>query len=339
MLFDAELILPLLAIMSSSASLDHLARTSFPSTLPTATASPIEEKSDPFPTGEEPAHPSTLSLALSESDRFVTRVLKVIATPGGMDRILCTAAYTLQLTSAIINNRLNHATERLAQQIAEKASTALLPGETVAVTFEPPPIAQLLAKCSITSKKLATLISDYRIFIRLWGLLGIYAWGKSVYLDPPKDKVLRWIAYTQVALNACFQTIENRAYLAGKTIISREAQLQLKDWCWSSRFWCAHTTLEFIRLYRTKKIWEAEDRAASQNKKGEGAWWSGDEEAKAKRETEVAGWWKDLVVNAAYYPMTFHWSLESGLLTEIQIGILGVIAGGTGLREVWKKTA
>ena len=59
----------------------------------------------------------------------------------------------------------------------------------------------------------------------------------------------------------------------------------------------------------------------------------------AKREAEVSGWWKDLIVNGAYYPMTFHWSLESGLLTEIQIGILGVIAGGMGLREVWSKTA
>jgi hypothetical protein len=325
--------------MSSSASLDHLARTSFPSTLPTATASPIEEKANPIPADDEPAQPSTLSLALSESDRFVTRVLKVIATPGGTDRILCTTTYTFQLVSAIINNRLHSATERLAKQIAEKASAALLPGETVIATIEPPPIAQFLAQLSSGAKKLATLISDYRIFIRLWGLLGIYAWGKSVYLDPPKDRVLRWIAYTQVALNACFQTIENRAYLAGKTIITRDISLQLRDWCWSSRFWCAHTTLEFVRLYRMKQIWAAEDKAAVQKKKGEGAWWSGDEDAKAKREAEVAGWWKDLIVNGAYYPMTFHWSLEGGLLTEIQIGILGVIAGGTGLREVWRKTA
>jgi len=324
--------------MSSSASLDHLARTSFPSTLPTATASPIEEKENPIPS-DEPNRPNTLSLALSESDRFVTRLLKVIATPGGTDRLLCTAAYTFQLTSAIINNRLNNATEKLAKQIAEKASKALLPGETVVATFEPPPIAQALAKLSITSKKLATLISDYRIFVRLWGLLGIYAWGKSVYLDPPKDRVLRWIAYTQVALNACFQSIENRAYLAGKTIIQRDTSLQLRDWCWSSRFWCAHTTLEFVRLYRMKKIWEAEDKAAAQNKKGEGAWWSGDEEAKNKRRAEIAGWWKDLIVNGAYYPMTFHWSLTDGLLTEVQIGILGIIAGGTGLREIWNKTA
>lgn len=325
--------------MSSSASLDHLARTSFPSTLPTATASPIEEKANPLPADDEPGHSSTLSLALLQSDRFITRVLKVLATPGGTDRLLCTTAYTLQLVSAIINNRLHSATEKLAKHFAENASKALLPGETVVATFEPPPLARLLVQLSSSTKKLATLISDYRIFIRLWGLLGIYAWGKSVYLDPPKDKVLRWIAYTQVALNACFQTIENRAYLAGKTIITGDASSQLRDWCWSSRFWCAHTTLEFVRLYRMKKIWEAEDKAAVQKKRGEGAWWSGDEDAKAKRQNEVAGWWKDLIVNGAYYPMTLHWSLESGLLTEIQVGILGVIAGGTGLRDVWKKTA
>jgi hypothetical protein len=274
-----------------------------------------------------------------ESDRFVTRVLKVLAAPVGTDRILCTSTYTLQFLSAFINNRLNNATEKLAQSIADKASKSLLPGETVIATFEPPPIAQLLARVSITSKKLSTLISDYRIFARLWGLLGIYAWGKSVYLDPPQDRVLRWIAYAQVAFNACFQAIENRAYLAGKTIIARDVSLQLRDWRWSSRFWCAHTTLEFVRLYRLKTIWEGESKARAAAQKSGGTGWDDDKEAKAKRQEEVRLWYKDLIVNAAYYPMTFHWSLENGLLTELQIGALGIVAGTMGLRESWKKTA
>ncbi|KIW03805.1 uncharacterized protein PV09_05105 [Verruconis gallopava] len=327
--------------MSSTASLDHLARTSFPSTLPTATVSPVDEHPPPFPAGsDEPARPSTISLALAESDRFVTRVLKVLATPGGTDRVLCTTAYTLQLLSAIINSRLDAATERLARNLAEKASKALLPGETVVATFEPPAIAQLLARLANSSKKLATLISDYRIFVRLWGLLGIYAWGKSVWLDPPKDKVLRWIAYAQVLVNVCFQPLENRAYLAGKTIIDRDARAQLRDWCWSSRFWCASTTLEFVRLWRQKKIWEAEDRAAASKEKRQGPEnTQADEEAKAARQEEERLWWKDLIVNAAYYPMTLHWSLETGLLTDMQVGILGMIAGGMGLREAWRKTA
>ena len=45
---------------------------------------------------------STLSLALAETDRFLTHVLKVIAAPGGTDRLLCTAVYTFQLTSALM---------------------------------------------------------------------------------------------------------------------------------------------------------------------------------------------------------------------------------------------
>jgi hypothetical protein len=267
-------------------------------------------------------------------------VLEVLTTPSGRDRVLCTTTYTLQLLSGIINNRLNSATEKLAEHFADNASKALLPGETVIATFEPPPIAQLLARFSTSSKKLSSLISDFRIFVRLWGLLGIYAWGKSVYLDPPKDRVLRWIAYAQVAINACFQVLENRAYLAGKTIINRDAKAQLKDWCWSSRFWCAHTTLEFVRLYRIKRIWDADSKAqASAKAKGEGVWWKEDEEAIAKRKAEESLWWKDLIVNAAYYPMTFHWSIEEGLLTDMQISVLGLIAGGMGLREAWSKTA
>ena len=110
-----------------------------------------------------------------------------------------------------------------------------------------------------------------------------------------------------------------------------------------------HTTLEFVRLYRLRQIWAKERKAKTvaaeassspaEGKMGEGAWWSDSAEEKAKRKEEERLWWKDLIVNAAYYPMTFHYSMATGICSPLQLGVLGCVAGSMGLREVWRKTA
>lgn len=64
-----------------------------------------------------------------------------------------------------------------------------------------------------------------------------------------------------------------------------------------------------------------------------------EKEAKIARAVERERWWHEVLVNAAYAPMTLHWSLEKGLLPEGVIGALGMVAGGLGLREAWRSTA
>lgn len=158
-------------------------------------------------------------------------------------------------------------------------------------------------------------------------MLGLYAWGKSTYLSPPSDPVLKSIAYTQVAVNICFQTLENLAYLASKDIITRDPALQARDWKWSSRFWASHVCLDFVRLYRTRLL-----RNAKLDKLGEE-----DKEAKVLRKEAEATWWRELIVNSCYFPMTIHWSTD-GVLSPTQVGVLGSVAGGTSLRHLWKNT-
>lgn len=138
-------------------------------------------------------------------------------------------------------------------------------------------------------KILAAMISDVRIFMRLWGLLGIWQWGVDTMRNPPDDKILRQITYLQVISNVFYQVLENGAYLAQHKVLPFDAKKQTQMWLWSSRFWAAHVGLEFWRLARDKQL-----RSSGEEK----AWYDIAEEQKNSL------WWKQLYVNLAYAPLT-----------------------------------
>ncbi len=84
-----------------------------------------------------------------------------------------------------------------------------------------------------------------------------------------------------------------------------------------------HVGLDFTRLY-----YEYMTRRRKQ--KG-GVKEEGEEEWKAL-------WRKQLIVDLAYAPLTVHWSLEEGLVSEFWVGLLGSIAGVTASRALWRNT-
>ncbi|KAI5811114.1 hypothetical protein DFH27DRAFT_531480 [Peziza echinospora] len=206
-----------------------------------------------------------------------------------------------------------------------------------------------LAAVSTRLKALASLISDVRIFMRLWGLLGIYEWGLSTYRAPPKDKTLRNIAYAQVAVNVFYQILENLAYLGQHKVLPVGPKRQNKFWLWSSRFWMMHVVLEFWRLKRDRDLNLKKGKAVEEKeKKAAGAVGEGEVEKKIKwydfgavlkSQTREGLWLKQLWSNAAYAPLTVHWSLESGALSPLSVGTLGTIAGVIGLQQAWRNSA
>ena len=50
-------------------------------------------------------------------------------------------------------------------------------------------------------------------------------------------------------------------------------------------------------------------------------------------------WWREAIANLAYFPLTVHWSFEErGLLGDRAVAVLGMVAGGVGLRRAWRET-
>jgi hypothetical protein len=325
---------------------------------PTTTA---PERTEPKEQPHTPRHLSTLqklrfllfrylTTTARSTDRNLLRLSKLLSTPSGVDVLLCTTSYTLTLIRAVLSRILERKLANIATDIATKADGILLPGETLIATLPAPTSTKVIAQVVSSSKALADIIADYRIFVRLWGCVGLYTWARSTYLEPlpenatSKDKTLRKLTWAAIASCVGFQVLENGAYLSSKGVLTTAAWTgdagkarENTWWLWSSRFWAVYVGVELARLGikkmgrdsslgRTISDGEKEDKIIN--------------EEKAKEEKlEEWLWWKDLASNLAYAPMTVHWSLEQGLLSDWGVGACGIVAGGALLADAWRRTA
>lgn len=114
------------------------------------------------------------------------------------------------------------------------------------------PASTTLATASSRLRKLASKISDVRMFMRLWGLVGIYKWGAGTLRSPPKDAVVRSLVLAQVAVNAAYQVLENMAYLNMHSLLAFSKRTEGRMWLWSTRCWAAHIVLDFVKLERMR---------------------------------------------------------------------------------------
>ncbi|KUJ22018.1 uncharacterized protein LY89DRAFT_638147 [Mollisia scopiformis] len=292
------------------------------------------EKAIPVPAPPSPPSIKTLKswapLYLKKTDATISQLSKILSTPSGTDTLLLTLGYGSLLTSNVLARLSLSRIQRLSRQLIESA-ISLPPNTTVIIDTSSIPPSRLL----ITSqrlKALSDLISDFRIFARLWGLLGIWKWGKKVLLDLQKEGDKDWTAKrieaAQVIVNLAYQYLENGAYLSSKGVLGWSKEQQGKAWLWSSRFWVMHVGLDFWRLGRE---WTMRRNKGKGKEVDHGVISQSEQEWKAR-------WRREMVLNMAWAPLTVHWSLEQGLVSDFWVGVLGTVAGITGLRELWKQS-
>lgn len=86
----------------------------------------------------------------------------------------------------------------------------------------------------------------------------------------------------------------------------------------------AHVVLDLGRLVRVRALRGREEA---------------EKEGKMERVRDEERWWREMYVDAAYAPLTVHWSLENGCVSEAWVGFLGMVAGAVGWRGLWAETA
>jgi hypothetical protein len=322
----------------------HPETTTIPSSDSSPRAAPAaqpEKPSAPPPSQLSAAQKLRLILAyrlkntLHKTDHTLLHLARLLSTPSGTDVLLCTTSYTLTtITSAI----------------ATKTSGILLPGETLIATLPAPTSTKVLAQVVGASKALADTIADYRIFVRLWGVLGLYTWARGTWVDglpgdaSTKEKTLRGLTWASIVSCVGFQVLENGAYLSSKGALTTASWTgdvgkarENRWWLWSSRFWAVYVGIELVRL-GVVRGWKEKRGIAVQGDGEKEDKIRGEERLKADK-LEKWLWWKDVISNMAYAPMTVHWSLEQGLLSDWGVGACGIVAGGSLLADAWRRTA
>ncbi|ELQ35361.1 hypothetical protein OOU_Y34scaffold00711g1, partial [Pyricularia oryzae Y34] len=184
-------------------------------------------------------------------------------------------------------------------------------------------------------RALGGLLAEARVAHRLWGLLGMYFWARRLIAASLQARRARKqqsssekdVAGTQqqssssavVALQwaqllscAGFQLLENVAFLSSKGVLGYSPAEQAKLARWSSRFWGVFVGMEIGRL-----AFEATKGA----------------------EVRTAEWKKTMTRYVAWSPVIMHWGSESGLLSELGVGMLGCIPSIIQMRDLWQSTA
>lgn len=243
---------------------------------------------------------------------------RLLSQTSTLDKTLLTVSYTLHLLHSILSKTPRLTVSRLA--------TSLTP--------------------------LTAIFDDVRVFLRLWGLLGIYSWGVSTYLTPPGDRIVGAITWGQVVACALFQGLENGAYLAEKGVLGWKKERVARAWIWSGRAWCAYVALELARLGYEWGELKGQDLGRQRRSGGlRGTDAEGETVEKGELELRMdkveddglkerwGKWYREVGVNVAYAPMTIHYSLENGFLSEGAIGGLGVVVGALSFEQAWRETA
>ncbi|KAF2667064.1 hypothetical protein BT63DRAFT_427483 [Microthyrium microscopicum] len=275
----------------------------------------------------------------TRADILASRLSILFSTPSGTDAVLRTITYTLQFVSGALSTLLTKHLVTVSKALS--ARSPLLPGETLLVALAYPTPA--LARITPRVRALSALISDFRTFTRLWGLLGMYAWGKGIAANPPKDLTLKLAAWAQWSAYTAYQFLENRAYLGSKGIISRAGPQIMSDFLLSTRCWMVGVGMEFVRLGRVWQLRQRTTRARQvqgtesvelrkEEMEEEKAW-------ATKNTAEITKWRLELLANVANAPLTVHWSTPGGVLDDTTVGFLGMVTGLLVLLPKWQQTA
>lgn len=289
----------------------------------------------------------------SNTDAFLAHLQRCLATPSGVDTLLLFICYTSRFTGAALTNisqsilRRSSPRELIALAftlpdktavVVEAAGGAPTPSSAIAAL-----VAQLAGVLGTRLKSLGGLASEARTIARLWSLVGMYFWAKRLVLNlvarsssssdnsekaaaaagQGESKLAALVSWAQLLSCGVFQVLENGAYLSGRGVLGWTPAQQGRAYVVGARFLGFYTALELGRLLAEFVARRDRDYSA----------------ATAEEQAEVDAMRRSLAINMAWAPLTVHWSLEKGFLTDLVVGAGGCIPGVIQMRKLWRETA
>ncbi|EME47546.1 hypothetical protein DOTSEDRAFT_123973 [Dothistroma septosporum NZE10] len=274
-----------------------------------------------------------VSAAGGRSDVLISHLTRLLNTHKGLTACLTTLYYTMMFVHSRLTRILEMRYEKMALSIASKASAsgALVPGEIMVAHIEAPQLR--LTQWCAGVKSLGDATEDVRLFLRLFGLLGVYKWAKETYAKQHRDPAIKMLLWARIGACLSFQVCENLAYLVRRGVLQGERATanRAKWWAWRGRFWVAEVVLELLRLARVRQLRYNEEFGAEKV----------EHDVTVKSEKLKDKWWSDLYACVGWALPGIHFSFldeEQSGVTEAWMGASGMVPGVIGLIEAWQET-
>ncbi|KAJ3115069.1 hypothetical protein HDU96_001233 [Phlyctochytrium bullatum] len=178
-------------------------------------------------------------------------------------------------------------------------------------------------------------VSDFRILLRYYGLIPLTQWIIYSEQNPPPTQLLKLLYRLQNLVNLAYYPLEHIWWLGAHKVIPIKDSTLNSIGIWSCRFWAAYVVLYFIQLQQEASMLAKRSKDLMLKiKNGEKSDAIKAESKSVKDETNALI--VNTIINAAYFPLTVHWSLENSSFPDVGVGICGTVAAVCQLYTAWK---
>ncbi|KAJ2725242.1 hypothetical protein GGI07_001375 [Coemansia sp. Benny D115] len=202
-------------------------------------------------------------------------------------------------------------------------------------------VVWLLAKkgeksASARVRTLSNLVADYRIMIRLTGLVPMAQYVRYGEMFPAQTRLLQWLDRIMNLTLVCYYPLEHIYWLGAHQIMPFSEKLVDFSGYWSCRFWAAWVALQFVHLGEEYRLIKDKKKSIYTRGKIDAA--KMQEELDAV-DAQTKSWKIQMLINACYFPLTLHWSIRGSTFPDVAVGVCGTIAAVAQAYNVWNATA
>ncbi|KAJ2493972.1 hypothetical protein IWW37_000050 [Coemansia sp. RSA 2050] len=185
-------------------------------------------------------------------------------------------------------------------------------------------------------RMLSNLVADYRIMIRLTGLVPMAQYIRYAEQFPAKTRLLQWLDRIMNLTLVCYYPLEHIYWLGAHQILPFSENLVDISGYWSCRFWAVWVAMQFVRLGEEYCLIQGKRREIYTRDKIDATQMQVELDAVS---AETKSWKTQLLINACYFPLTLHWSIRGSTFPDVAVGVCGTVAAVAQACNVWKATA
>ncbi|OMH79065.1 hypothetical protein AX774_g7530 [Zancudomyces culisetae] len=172
--------------------------------------------------------------------------------------------------------------------------------------------------------KLSVMLSAHRIMARMLTLVPLYNACITGLLTPDKSRLIRATNIVQSLSMLAFYPLERMFWLIQNELIPVPVSDAPRYFLLACRFWGTWVALNFVKLFDSYREIQAKRSKVLSNASLDAE--EVQEELVVLKARE-ATWKRALISNAAFFPLTLHWSSVGVVVPDVAIGIAGTVAG------------